>query len=91
MTNTDLRKRVRQKPFVPFRLIVSDGSNFEIRHPEQLMIARDSVVVGIESPASKDNGAPTDGDSFFETTVLVDLFHVTRLEPLSSPSKTASA
>jgi hypothetical protein len=36
------------------------------------MVARDSAVIGLEGKAEQD---------FYETTVLVDLLHVVRLEP----------
>ena len=73
MTRTDLLRRVRQRPFSPFRLIVSEGATYDIRHPEKLMVARDSAVIGLQGAQEQD---------FYETTVLVDLLHVVRLEPL---------
>jgi len=75
VSRTDLLKRVKQRPFSPFRLIVSEGAAYDIRHPEQLMVARDSAVIGLE-------GAPD--QDFYETTVLVDLLHIVRLEPLAA-------
>jgi hypothetical protein len=74
MSRTDLLRRVRQRPFSPFRLIVSEGAAYDIRHPEQVMVARDSAVIGVEGGQEQD---------FYETTVLVDLLHVVRLEPLA--------
>lgn len=72
MTARDLSKRVKKKPFTPFRLIVSEGAAYEVRHPEQIMVTRDSVVIGI----------PGESEDFYETSDLVDLIHVVRLEPL---------
>lgn len=72
MTRNDLAKRLKQRPFAPFRLIVSEGANYEIRHPEQVILARDSVTIGV----------PSESEEFYETTVLVDLLHVIRLEPI---------
>ena len=74
MTRNDFRQRVRQRPFVPFRLVLTEGTAYEVRHPEQIMLARDSVVIGVPSA--------TGDEDFFETTVLADLFHVVKLEPL---------
>lgn len=74
MTRKDLASRVKQSPFVPFRLVLSEGTSYEIRHPEQIMVARDSIVIGVPSAS--------EGDDFFDTTVLADIFHVVRLEPL---------
>jgi hypothetical protein len=73
MSRTDLLRRIRQRPFSPFRLIISEGAAYDIRHPEQLMVARDSAVIGLPGNQEQD---------FYETTVLVDLLHIVRLEPL---------
>ena len=81
MTRHDLAKRVKQRPFVPFRLVLAEGTAYEVRHPEQIMLARDSVVIGVPAQAGE--------EGFFETTVLVDVFHIFKLEPL--PAQTASA
>lgn len=69
---------MRQRPFAPFRVIVSEGATYEIRHPEQLMVATDSVVIGVPS----DEVDVTDDEDFISTTVLVDLIHVVRVEPI---------
>ena len=79
MTRTDLANRVKQRPFVPFRLVLTEGSTYEIRHPEQIMLARDSAVIGLPGPE----------EDFFDTTVLVDLFHIVRLEPIASQATSA--
>jgi hypothetical protein len=81
MTRNDLLKRVKQRPFVPFRLVLTEGTAYDVKHPEQVMVARDSAVIGLP-------GQPT--EEFFETTVLVDLFHIVRLEPLPAQAATAS-
>ena len=72
MTAKDLAKRARKRPFSPFRIIVSEGGSYDINHPEQIVVARDSVVIGV----------PGESDDFYETTDLVDLIHVVRLEPI---------
>jgi hypothetical protein len=80
MTRKDLANRVKERPFVPFRLVLTEGTRYDVRHPEQIMVARDSTVIGLPSAS--------DEEDFFETTVLADLFHVVRLEPL--PARTAN-
>ena len=72
MSRNDLLKRVKQRPFAPFRLVLTEGAPHDVRHPEQIMVARDSAVIGLEGKADQD---------FYETTVLVELFQVVRLEP----------
>ena len=80
MTPKDLLKRVRERPFRPFRLVLSEGTPYEVRHPEQIMVARDSAVIGL----------PGSEQDLFETTVLVDLFHIVRLEPISATTVTGN-
>ena len=75
MSRNDLLKRVKQRPFAPFRFVLTEGTPYEVRHPEQIMVARDSTVIGLPGKTDQD---------FYETTVLVDLFHVVRLEPLET-------
>jgi hypothetical protein len=78
MTRSDLRARARQRPFRPFRLVLTDGQAYDVRHPDFLMVGRDSAVVGVGGTAEQD---------YYETTVLVDLLHITRLEPLEQPTQ----
>jgi hypothetical protein len=65
----DLLARVRARPFVPFRLVVSEGGSYEVRHPDMIVVARRHVVVGV--PAQ-------DNQNIAETTHLVALIHVVR-------------
>jgi hypothetical protein len=81
MTRVDLLRRVRQRPFSPFRLVLTEGTGYDVRHPEQIMVARDSAVLGVPGEPDQD---------FFETTVLVDLLHVVRLEPLPAAQTTGN-
>jgi hypothetical protein len=79
MTPNELRDALRQQPFEPFRLVILDGTGYEIRHPDLLWIGQWSAMVGL-------TGKP--GETFYERAVKVDLNHVIRLEPLE-PASTA--
>ncbi len=81
MTRSDLLPYVRQKPFRPFRLVLSEGTAYEVRHPDLIMVGRDGVVIGQSKDPEQD---------FFDTTVLIDLWHVVRLEPLEATSTAKS-
>jgi hypothetical protein len=35
----DFYSLLRAKPFVPFRVVTSDGTTYEVRHPEMVMVA----------------------------------------------------
>ena len=68
----DLLQALSRRPFVPFCLHVSDGTTYDVRHPEMLMVAPESAVVGRP-------GTPFPLVSSWE---IVALAHVVRLVPL---------
>jgi hypothetical protein len=73
MPPEDLLTAIRRRPFVPFRMHVSDGSVFEIRHPELLLVGFASVIVGI--PAQPEQ-------SYYTRTEVVANSHIVRLVPM---------
>lgn len=73
MAPQELLDAVRRRPFVPFRLYLTDGASYEIRHPELIMPGHRSVIVGL----------PSDVDvPLYERAATVDLLHVVRIEPI---------
>ena len=75
MTPEELRESLRQQPFEPFRLVMTDGEGYDIRHPDLLWVGERTAYVGL-------TGQP--GRTFFERSVKVDLFHVVRAVPLDA-------
>ena len=73
MSPEELRDTRKMQPFEPFRLVMTDGASFEIRHPDLLMVGQRSAVVGLSGQPSQ---------TYYERTVKIDLLHVIRLEPL---------
>jgi hypothetical protein len=71
MTADDLLKRIRQRPFVPFVVVTTDGTRYEIGHPEFLMPLKRYVIIGV--PA-----AP--GEDVADQSVHLSLLHLQRLE-----------
>jgi len=63
---------LRRRPFVPFRVFLTDGASYEVHHPELLMPGARSITIGI--PA--DPTVPV-----YARTEIVALVHVVRLEP----------
>jgi hypothetical protein len=83
-TGNDLRTLLDTRPFVQFRLRLSDGGTVEVRSPELVMPGRRFALVGILDPDAK--------DSFFDRWTVLWYMHVTRVEyidpgtpPFSSP------
>jgi hypothetical protein len=71
MTAEDLLTLIRRQPFVPFVLVTTDGTRYEIPSPEFVTPLQNDVIVGM--PAS-----PV--DTFPESTVRLSLDQVRRLE-----------
>jgi hypothetical protein len=71
----ELLRVLRRQPFEPFRVHVTDGSNYEVRHPEIAMPGARSVIIGFRGP----NQLLPVYDDF----VIVDLVHITRIEPIA--------
>jgi hypothetical protein len=70
----DLQEFVWRRPFQPFRLTLTDGRTYEVRHPEMAMVGRSSVVIGLP--------APGDASPIFDRAVHVALLHIMQLELL---------
>ena len=85
MTVQTYRDLLAARPFQPFRLIMSSGQAYEVRHPEMAMLTRTSILVGIDEA---DDGVPAE----FK---ICSLLHVTTIEPLNAsrplPSGEASS
>jgi hypothetical protein len=71
---------VRRRPFVPFRLHVSDGSAYELRHPDSILVTRRAIILAL----------PGDADQVPERAVTIALVHVTRLEEIDGAPKAAT-
>ena len=48
MRPQQIQAHLRKQPFVPFRLFLSDGSSYDVRHPEMAAVSRAEVVVGLD-------------------------------------------
>jgi hypothetical protein len=81
MSHEDLRARLSQRPFLPFRLVLTEGTAYEVRHPELLMPGKCAAVIGLTSEPAQ---------TLFDSSVLVDLLHLVRLEPLSAAPTTGN-
>ena len=62
-----------KKPFRPFRIHFSDGSNHNVPHPEFAWVFGGSVFVGVAGPSGREH------ESYAEE---LGILHVTRIELL---------
>jgi hypothetical protein len=72
MTPEAIQGHLRRQPFQPFRVFLSDGSVHEVRHPEMALLTRREVIIAV----------PQDIERLPTRTVICDLLHVTRIEPI---------
>lgn len=76
MTVQTFRDLLSQKPFRPFRLVMSSGTSYEVRHPEMAWLTRTDILVGV---GETDEGVPAE----FR---ICSLLHVASVEPIGSAS-----
>ena len=77
MRHPELVQALRSRPFRPFRIHVSDGASYDIRHPDVVLVTPTYAIVG----------APMEDEQppLVERHDIVDLSHMTRLQPIESP------
>ncbi len=78
MAPEELASAVRRRPFVPFRLTLTEGGSYEVRHPELCMPSRRSALIGL-NPSNET-------DLLFDRSVTIDLLQIVNLEPLDAPT-----
>jgi hypothetical protein len=64
---------LRRHPFEPFRLVTSDATVYEVRHPELVVPTLSSAFVGYQDPQQPGVAMRYD---------IVSLRHVIRIEPI---------
>ncbi len=88
MRRDEVVRALHAKPFRPFRICVSDGSAFDIRHPEMLMVTRSAAIIGLQANGSAE--VPPDSYPAIERHTIVDLLPITRIEQLDRSGQAAS-
>jgi len=76
----ELQETLRKTPFQPFRIRLSDGQSYDVRHPEFAGLTRHSVFVGV----------PSGEDEAPDRMIQCDLLHVVTVEPLNGQTKPAA-
>lgn len=76
MTVQTFRELLAQRPFEPFRVVMSSGATYEVCHPEMAFLTQTSILVGVELA---DDGIPAE----FK---ICSLLHVSAVEPLNPAS-----
>jgi hypothetical protein len=74
MTLQTFRDLLATRPFKPFRVVMSSGQTYEVRHPEMAWLTRSDLLIGLDDA---DDGIPAN----FK---ICSLLHITAVEPLNS-------
>ena len=74
MRPTDIYEQTKSRPFVPLRLHFSAGSQFDVRHPEVLIVSRTVLALTIMGPH---------GNKLPDRVIPLDPVHLVRLEPIN--------
>jgi hypothetical protein len=77
LTPEDIQARLREKPFRPFRIIVSEGLRYEIRHPDLVFVGRRDIQIGFTN---------VEGSAIYDRVTRVAIIHIVALEELESPA-----
>ena len=78
MTVQTFRDLLARRPFEPFRLVMSSGQSYEVRHPEMAWLTRTTLYVGV---AVAPEGVP-------EEAKMLSLLHIASVEPLTPAAST---
>lgn len=75
MRPVELRTLSRRTPFVPIRIRLTDGSFYDVKHPEMALITRSTVEIGIEEK---------EGSGIADQVIYCSLVHIVKVEILNS-------
>ncbi len=77
MRPDEIRAHLRKQPFRPIRVYISEGSSYDVRHPELILVTRTEVVIALD-PGN---------DAIPERSTYCDPVHITRIEPLDGENR----
>jgi hypothetical protein len=84
MTADAVFARLRRRPFVPFRLILTIGTTYDIMHPEMIFISKSGLTVAIY-----DRDQRPSPEEIPVREALVSFLHIAATEDLPQPSAKA--
>lgn len=82
MRSEDIYRVLRQQPFRPFRLHLSNGRTYDVRHPDLVLVGQTTMIVGVP--------VPNMSYPIYDDYAVVTLLHINDLELLPSPPPTTN-
>jgi hypothetical protein len=80
MRPEELLELIRRQPFTPLRIYATDGETYQINHPDQIIVLRGCVDIGVGAS----NGATPS-----ERVQRLSLIHVVRVEEAEPASRSS--
>ena len=74
MRADEIREHLDADPFIPFRLFLSEGSSYEIQHPDQALVTTWSLELGIPEPRPESR--------IYQRIAHCSLLHIVKVEKL---------
>jgi hypothetical protein len=71
MRAEEFKQLLQARPFRPLRVFMTDGRTYDIRHPDQVMVMRQALDIGLQ---------PDPVSGIFEGAHRCSLLHVVRVE-----------
>ena len=69
----EILARLREQPFIPLRIIASEGLRFDIPHPDLVMVTQRFLVIGHPSPG---------GSGVYDRITHLALMHIVGIEAI---------
>jgi hypothetical protein len=70
-----LKELLARRPFEPFRVVLSSGTTYEVRHPEFAWLLKGGLYVGVPMPQNGEVDAPREA-------IYCAMLHIAAVEPL---------
>lgn len=84
MTADAVFAHLRRRPFVPFRLILTSGTTYDILHPEMLFVSKSGLTVAIY-----DRDQRPSPEEIPMREAPVSFLHIAATEDMPQPSSKA--
>lgn len=77
-----LEELLRRRPFIPVRVYLSDGTTYDIRHPEMALLTRSTIDIGLTEQQ---------GSTIADKVVYCSLLHIVRAEHLAEENSASNS
>ena len=74
MTVRTVKNLLEHRPFQPFRVVMSSGERYAVRHPEMALLTRRTLYIG----------TGPDEDNIPDEAAMCSLLHITAVEPIKN-------